>query len=450
MSTESEGPESSRRSKFRSFTDRGRRLARSESVAGAARLASGTAAGQIILVAVSPLLTRLYSPSDFGSLAVFVSLVGLVVIVSAGGYHLAIMLPEKQEDATVVVGLSLAIVAVTSAITGVVAVCFLAFGVFADSLGYWVLLWPLAVLFGGLAQVLAANAIRYGRFGQVAGANLLKSIVTAASQLIMGLFGLGPGGLISGNFLGMSSANLRLARPVIADLRQVRPSRRQMRAAAREYSQFPIHTMPATLINAAFLSGTPLVVGWLFGTVTLGFWSIANSFVYIPSTLVSQAVGQAYYRKAVAVRYSVQEAKRLFDRTVASLAGVSFIPFAVAAVISPYLFAFVFGEEWRVAGEYAQVMMPAVWVRFVTAPVATTALAHSANRVQLFTSALQVIAVAVTVGATLALGLSAIGFLIVLSALLVLAQGVSLVMFRRTIGRNPLEPPAGAVGDAGL
>lgn len=440
MSSEPGQQGSSLRSKWQTLTARGRRLAGSESVAGAARLASGTAAGQIILVASSPILTRLYSPGDFGSLATFTALVGLVIIISSAGYHLAIMLPDTKSEATTLVGLALVLVVMTSVVTAVVAVLLLAFGVFADSLGAWILLWPLAVFMGGSAQVLSAHAIRYGGFGLVAGANLLKAAVTAATQIAMGVLGVGKGGLIGGSFLGFSSANVRLARPVIRDLKESRPTRAQIRAAARKYSQFPKHTMPATLVNAGFLSGTPLVVGWLFGTVTLGFWSLANTFVYVPSTLVGQAVGQAYYRKAVAVRHSVAQAKRLFDRTALALAGVSIVPFTVVALLAPFLFALVFGEEWRIAGQYAQVMMPAVWMRFVTAPVSTTSLAHEANRVQVFTSAIQVVAVAITVVITLVFSLSMLGFLIVLSALLFAAQALALLLFRRTIGRKPLQP----------
>lgn len=425
-------------------------MVNSESFTGAARLAGGTGAGQIILVAVSPILTRLYSPSDFGSLAIFVSLVGLVIVISAGGYHFAIMLPDKPDDATVVTGLSLVIVALTSVVTAVVALVFLVLGVFEDSLGAWILLWPLAVLFGGAAQVLSAYAIRYGKYGVVAGANLLKALVTASVQIVLGLLGFVAGGLIAGHFLGMSSANVKLARPAVVDLRRIRPSWQDMRAAAREYDQFPKHTLPSNLVNVGFLSGTPLVVGWLFGTVTLGFWSLANSFIYMPSVLVSQAVGQVYYRKAVALRHSAAEAVRLFDRTVALLAIGSFVPFAVMALAAPYLFAFLFGEEWRVAGEYAQVMMPAVWLRFVVAPVATTAMAHGANRVLVLISGLQIVAVAITVGVTVWTNLDPIGFLIVFSGLLAVVQATALVLIRRTIGANPQDPQTLPTGDAAL
>lgn len=446
MSTEPTTSGGPFRAKFRSVKTRGLRLARSESVVGAARLASGTATGQLILVAISPILTRLYAPSDFGALAIFVSLLGLLMIISAAGYHLAIMLPKEEADATVVVGLALSLVALTSAITALFAVAALALGIFADSLGAWILLLPLAVLVAGASQVLGASAIRHGSFGLVAGSNLLKALTTAVSQISFGVAGLAAGGLISGNFLGQAAANTRLARPVVSELRHHRPSLRDMRSAAREYAQFPKHTMPATLVNAGFVSGTPLAVGWLFGTVTLGFWSIANSFVYLPSLLVSQAVGQAYYRKAVAVRYSKQQAKRLFDITVVSLAGLSAVPFAAMALVAPSLFSWVFGDEWRVAGEYAQVMIPALWVRFVAATVSTTALAHSANRVQVVTAALQIVALVAAIGVTRIWDLAPIGFLAVVSGLLVAVQALSILLFRRTISRSPLAPSA-AVGD---
>lgn len=409
------------------------RLVSSESFVGAARLAGGTGAGQVILVAVSPFLTRLYTPSEFGSLAIFISIVGLLIAISAGGYHFAIMLPDRMDDANVVLGLSLVMVAFTTVVTAIIAVIFMLFGIFDDALGGWILVLPLAVLFGGAAQVMAAYAVRSSEYGLVARANLLKALITGSVQIVLAFVGLGAGGLIGGHCLGMASASVKLGRLTMADLRQIRPSVQNMRVAARNHEQFPKYTLPSNLVNLGFLSGTPLVISWLFDTVTLGFWSLANSFVYMPSVLISQAVSQVYYRKAVALRSSRQEAVKLFDRTVMVLAVGSCIPFVAMAVAAPHLFSFVFGEKWRVAGQYAQLMLPAVWVRFVTAPVSTTTMAHGANRVTLFTSALQIVAVALTVSGTLANNMGPTGFLILFSTLLALVQVLSLVLFRRSI-----------------
>jgi len=385
-------------------------------------------------VAASPILTRLYTPGEFGSLSIFTSLLGLLIALSAGGYHLAIMLPDKADKATVVVGLSLLLVTCTSIVTAVVVVLLLLSGVLGGALAAWLLVLPLAVLVGGAAQVLAAYAVRSGAYGIVAATNLLKALITAVSQMALAFLGLGAGGLIGGHFLGIASANLKLGRMTMADLQRVRPSLQQMRVAARNHEQFPRYTLPSNLINLGYLSGTPLLVGWLFDTTTLGFWSIANSFVYMPAVFISQAVSQVYYRKAVALRYSEQDAKKQFDRIVTLLAVGSIVPFVSMALVAPHLFTLMFGEKWRVAGQYAQLMMPAVWMRFVTAAVSTTAMAHGANRVLTEISIVQIVAVTISVGLTLMRNLSPTGFLVVLSALLVVVQILALVQLRRSIG----------------
>ena len=60
------------------------RFARSVSV-----LVGGTAAGQIIVMAASPILTRLYSPEDFGLLSVYAGLLGILGVIASLRYQLA-------------------------------------------------------------------------------------------------------------------------------------------------------------------------------------------------------------------------------------------------------------------------------------------------------------------------------------------------------------------------
>ena len=62
-------------------------------------LMTGTTIAQAIPVAITPILTRLYTPEDFGLLAVFVAFSTILGSISSGRYELAIMLPENDEDA---------------------------------------------------------------------------------------------------------------------------------------------------------------------------------------------------------------------------------------------------------------------------------------------------------------------------------------------------------------
>jgi O-antigen/teichoic acid export membrane protein len=75
------------------------KVLRSEFNRNALTLVSGTAIAQAILVLISPILTRLYSPADFGDLALFISITSIIGVIANGRYELAIMLPEKDEDA---------------------------------------------------------------------------------------------------------------------------------------------------------------------------------------------------------------------------------------------------------------------------------------------------------------------------------------------------------------
>ncbi len=57
-------------------------------------LVTGTAFGQLIVLAASPLVTRLYTPADFGVLGVFSAFLGILGIAVTLRYELAIPLPR--------------------------------------------------------------------------------------------------------------------------------------------------------------------------------------------------------------------------------------------------------------------------------------------------------------------------------------------------------------------
>ena len=62
-------------------------------------LMTGTAIAQAIPIAISPILTRIYKPEDFGVFALFLAISSILATVVNGRYELAIMLPKKDEDA---------------------------------------------------------------------------------------------------------------------------------------------------------------------------------------------------------------------------------------------------------------------------------------------------------------------------------------------------------------
>ena len=62
-------------------------------------LMTGTTLAQAIPIIISPILTRIYTPEDFGLLALFLSITNIIGSVANGRYELAIMLPKKNDNA---------------------------------------------------------------------------------------------------------------------------------------------------------------------------------------------------------------------------------------------------------------------------------------------------------------------------------------------------------------
>ena len=91
---------------------------------GVSVLVGGTAGAQLLTVLAAPILTRLYSPEDFGLLAVYASLLGLIGVVASLRYELAIPLPESDEEAAHVMVLSLLILLGMTVLTAIVMTIF--------------------------------------------------------------------------------------------------------------------------------------------------------------------------------------------------------------------------------------------------------------------------------------------------------------------------------------
>jgi len=78
---------------------------------------AGTSIAQAIPLAISPILTRIYTPKDFGVFALYISIASIISVVATGRYELAIMLPKKDDDAINLVVLSILIACCISIVT---------------------------------------------------------------------------------------------------------------------------------------------------------------------------------------------------------------------------------------------------------------------------------------------------------------------------------------------
>src|SRR5699024_821027 len=200
-----------------------------------------------IPVAISPILTRLYTPDDFGVLALFIAISSILGSIVNARYELAIVLPEKEEDSINIAALSLMIATLISISLFVIILIFhktIIRLLDSQELDFWLYFIPVVVFFLGLFNTLNFLNTRMKTFGVIAQVKVIKSITMSIVQLILGIFKVGVGGLISGQIVSHLFSNGKLLKTILINKELIHKiSLSRMKSLAKRYSRFPKYTL---------------------------------------------------------------------------------------------------------------------------------------------------------------------------------------------------------------
>lgn len=323
-------------------------------------LMTGTTISQAIPIGISPILTRIYTPEDFGVFALFLAITGVFSVFASGRYELALMLPRKEEDAMNIFALGLGIIIVLSLTLFLIVLSFHTYLLDIlnnEEIGYWLYFVPLAVFFIGLFNLLSYYNNRQRNYKDIANATIVKSVVLAMAQVTVGFFKVGASGLISGQIISLLFANMQLLKNILKDkalLTQVRKVK--MIALAKKYKDFPRYQAPHAMLNT-FSSYIPVYLFTpFFGLGVVGFYALSTRIVFGPMMILAGASAKVYNQKVTQLYNAREDAYGFTVRLLKSLLKKIIIPFLIIIIFAPDIFAFIFGEEWREAGVYTQIL----------------------------------------------------------------------------------------------
>lgn len=343
------------------------RFARSVAV-----LAGGTALGQAIVVVASPVLTRLYSPDDFGVLAVYSSILGIISVIASLRYELAIPLPEKDEDAANLLALCLGIVGFMGLFMGIGTLLLgdkIAAWTNAPGLRPYLWLLPIGVVLVGAYNVFTYWAVRKQVFAQIARTKIHQGLSTGFTQIGLGLLRFGPLGLIVGHILGQSAGVITLSAllwrknwHVIGKIHIP-----QIKVVANRYQRFPKLSAFPAFINALGLQLPIIALSILYGTQVTGWFSLVNKVLGAPLSLVMLATAQVTVGQAAERKRSLESMEDLFWRVIKQQSVLG-LPLLLVAPLCPFVFPIIFGSEWKEAGIYSAVWLPSLIANFIASP----------------------------------------------------------------------------------
>jgi len=336
---------------------------------------TGTTIAQAIPIAISPILTRIYTPEDFGILALFMAIVSIFGSISSGRYELAIMLPKKDEDAINIFALGFIIIIFISLFLFFIVLFFDDYLIkLLDNkeIGIWLYFVPITVFFIGLFNILNYFNNRKKQYKDIAVATIIKSIVLAVIQLSVGFFKQGASGLIGGQIISNIFANMRLIKNIIKDKAlMARISKVKIIALGKRYKNFPLISLPSNFINVLNQNLVNMLISTVYNIKTLGLYALVQRVMGVPSSLIGSSIGQVFFQQAAKERQESGRAIKTFTSTVIKLVIIAIPMYGILFLIVEDLFLFVFGEKWQIAGEYAKILVPLFFIRFISSTVST-------------------------------------------------------------------------------
>lgn len=330
-------------------------------------LAGGTTLGHLVLIGVSPLITRFITPAELGIFGTFTAYVAVVSVVASLGYEMGIPSASTRREA---LSLLMGVLLLGSSIALLFGVGLEVFILTAEQtvVEHWM---PVGIVL----VVVAANTVTGLQYWQIYRRDFRRAGLGALAMNS----GRGSGHLIaavlSGSAFSMAVADLmgRLVslktlkgdKVLPLGLRAVVRSPQNFWTILRRHKGLPVYQMPSAVLDVVLVWFPIPAIAAVYGVDSAGQFALLQRVTTAPSSLVGRALSDVFHQRAGLHRAVPRNLVRL-TLGVLGLIAIVFVPvWLILNAFGRSLFQFVFGTEWVQAGGMAELFAPVIGLQIV-------------------------------------------------------------------------------------
>ena len=336
---------------------------------------TGTTIAQAIPIAISPILTRIYAPEDFGLVALYLAIFSILAAIATGKYELAIMAPSSDSEAKNILILSILTAALISLITIVPIWIFnheISILLKNQEIRNWLYFIPFSMFFFGVYQSIDYWLNRQKKYKAMVENKLIKASSVPFAQLLVSI--ISKSGLIIGNIIGLFVSMvivIKRCKFVFADFRSI-----EYKKLIIKYKEYPLYQAPSSIVNAMAAQAPIFFMTQFFSFTTVGFFSVVINTLNIPVALISKSIGQVYFQEiSKHANLAPQLLLNDISRVALKLLVLSILSFTLIGFFGAQLFSIIYGHNWLQAGYYAQILVISISIKFIISPLSTIFLA---------------------------------------------------------------------------
>ncbi len=332
----------------------------------------GALGAQALPLLASPLITRMCTPAEMGAFSVWLGMVAVAAIAATLRLEAAMILDHGLDDQRVCFGVVAYAAAVVAVLVTLGALVAHALGLPITAHLSWLALLSIgpATWVTAYMQTTLAYATSKCAFGKAATAKVWGAGSIALGQVGLLLAGVGGVALLGGQLIGLAAGLfaatilLRPPRPYLQWLPG--PSSRRY---LRKHQAFWRFSLPSNLLNALVGQLPLFMIGLRHGALAAGLFALTQRVLSAPVALLAASVLEVFKRQSVHDFQAHGNCRDAYRYTFKTLAVLGIGPSLVLLLFSPQLFAWVFGENWRAAGELAQILAPLYFLNFIASPL---------------------------------------------------------------------------------
>ena len=425
---------------------RGKRSWSSEEARAGITLVGATALGQALIVIVTPLLTRLYSPADFGVLGLFTAYITGAAVVVSLRYDIAIPSASEIEASR------LLLVALVVAIPlSLVSSALLYAMKHANLLSYGLL--PTWMAFAALPAIFCAAAgtslrfwlIRARRFRDVGKILVVQGAGRAIVPLIAGATSVASGGLVGGEVVGRAFGIASPLKEAVPALRVAAVDfENDLKTFLRMYWKLPVISMPSSLVDVLSMSLPVVLITHYYGPTQAGLFLLVQRVVSLPTSLVGFSAADVFHVKLSEASNAGPRAMRtLLFRTAARLTALGLVFILPLCAVAPFIAVPVLGQAWRDAGILTVILAPWSLAGLVVSPLSRVLAVTLQLELKIVYDVAALLFVFLALEAAKATNVGFLGAMVAMSLLRVLAYLIYLAVIVYALRDKSANEPVG-------
>ncbi|CXU26551.1 type 8 capsular polysaccharide synthesis protein Cap8K [Staphylococcus aureus] len=378
-------------------------------------LSSGIA--QVILIITTPIITRLYSPTEFGEFTIFSNIAMILIPIINARYDLLIVNTKNDRSVNIL-----------SQISFLISLLILLILIPIFAISAWLypnfildFIFIIIMLFlVSLTNIFTNYLNKERKYKVLSLINVFRAGSMALLQIIFGLLALGSLGLIIGFSLSYI-AGITLGYKTFKKHFNIVRDKEETKALFLENKNQLVYSTPSILLNSLSFSVVVFFIGILYTNTEVGIYGMAIRVLGIPVTIISLGLSKIFMQQANDYYIEYGNFRNLLLKFSSILVIVSIILYVPLYLFSEELVNILLGHSWVDAITVIKIVIPLFVIRLIVSTVSLSVIVLQKQQLELILQALFLIGTTATFVISKMLNLTFLNFVSINTVVLIVS-----------------------------